>query len=247
MTALDGNAIDSVAQLAQAAAMVQRDKIGAYEFANRKLERIDVDAKLPAALEFYTLEGFVAYVEHEPEAQQALIHVVSPTLVQATGRLEGQDKDRRRTFAKAMFAPPAGGEFEFNDYGSLEDLNIALQTMFDSERGEVADLRKFASAIRQSSSVGLADDGISQSVEAKRGVAAVLPTAVKNPWQLAMYRTFAEVEQPLSYYVLRFRGYEGQLPQAALYETFDARWKVKAVETIAKWLRVKMDSHTILG
>lgn len=244
---IDGTAVATIAKLAQEAAVVTREKIGTYEFTDRKLERIDLDAKLPPALEFYTLQGFVDYVEREPEAKDALIHVVSPALVLATGRLEGQDKDRRRTFAKAVFRPSPTDGFEFNSYGSLEDLNIALQTMFDENRGEVTDLRKFTSAIRQSSSVGLADDGVSQSVEAKRGVAAVLPTAVKNPWALAMYRTFAEVEQPLSYYVLRFRGYEGQLPQAALYETFDARWQVKAVETIAKWLRVKMASHQILG
>jgi len=227
MTQLDEGAVNAVALLAKQAATVQQLKIGEYNFADRKLERVDINPRHPTALEFYTLEGFVRFVLAEAETADAMIHVVQPTLVTAISKLEGQDSNLRREYARAVFSGQQGGGFEFNNYGPLEDLSIALQT--------------------STASVGVADDGISQAVEARRGVAAVLTTAVKNPWFLAPYRTFPEVAQPSSPYVLRFKSYGEGLPNAALYETGSQLWQVEAVGTLAKYLRVALPDHEILG
>jgi len=245
MTAVDGDAVNAIAALAAQAKVVQQLKIGDYDFADRKLERVDIAPRMPISLAFYTLAGFVRYVLAEAETAAAMIHVVDPSVVTAISKLEGQDDNLRREYARAAFS--GGGGFEFNDYGPLEDLSIALQTAFDIDRGDCRELQKFCSQVRSTASVGVADDGISQTVEAKRGVAAVLTTAVKNPWMLAPYRTFAEVEQPLSPYVLRFKSYGEGMPNAALYETGSQQWKVEAVGTLAKYLRVALPDHEVLG
>src|SRR6266850_3503162 len=247
MTQLDEGAVNAVALLAKQAATVQQLKIGEYNFADRKLERVDVNPRHPVALEFYTLDGFVRFVLAEAETADAMIHVVQPTLVTAISKLEGQDSNLRREYARAVFSGQQGGGFEFNNYGPLEDLSIALQTSFDPDAGDCRELQKFCSSVRSTASVGVADDGISQAVEARRGVAAVLTTAVKNPWFLAPYRTFPEVAQPSSPYVLRFKSYGEGLPNAALYETGSQLWQVEAVGTLAKYLRVALPDHEILG
>src|SRR5882672_8149721 len=120
MTQLDEGAVREVAELAAKAYTIQREKIGEYEFADRKLERVDINPRLPSALEFYTLEGFVHFVLAEAETSDAMIHVVNPGLVTAISKLEGQDSNLRRDYARAVFSGVEGGGFEFNDHGSLE-------------------------------------------------------------------------------------------------------------------------------
>lgn len=250
MTMLDEGAVNAVAALAKQAALVQQLEIGEYVFADRKLERVDISPRLPQPLAFYTLDGFVRYVLAEAETSDAMIHVVSPVLVTAISKLEGQDTHLRREYARAQYTGAKDGGFVFGDDNeelTLEELAIALQTCFDVTRGDCVDIQKFCSQVRATASVGVADDGISQTVEAKRGVAAVLTTAVRNPWQLAPWRTFSEIEQPLSPYVLRFRTGGAGLPVPALYETGNQLWQVEAVQTLAKYLRVALPDHEVLG
>lgn len=100
-TALTGTAVNEVAALAQRAAAVQQMTIGGYEFADRTLARVNVDPRLPAPLEFYTLAGLVAYLKAEGE-DDTLVHVVSPTRVDAVSRLAGEDRHLRRHTASAI-------------------------------------------------------------------------------------------------------------------------------------------------
>lgn len=229
-------AIQSIHQLAVMAETVDEMEIGGRKFTDREIHRVNLDPDLPKALPFYGLAGLVGYLKADSAAAGALVHVVSPTKVEAVGVLEGDDKHLRRVFAVAESQLGAASGFAFNNAASVEQLNIALLTCFEPSKGDIAKLREFCASVRDTSELGLADDGVSQSVSAKSGVAAVLATAVRNPWQLAPFRTFAEVDQPLSPYVLRFfKSSEG--PKAGLFETGNAQWKPAAVAAIATWLR----------
>lgn len=246
-TVLDGNAIREVTALAQAAQMY-REQIGDYEFSLHPLVRVNTDPSLPPALEFYTLAAFASYLVAEAEEERPLVHVVSPTAVQAVGRLSGQDASQRRRTAVALCKTTGLRGFSFEDYYSLDGLAIALQTCFAPGVGQVESLRQFCAAVRATSSIGVDDDGVSQTVAAKRGIAAVQETGVKNPWLLAPWRTFPEVAQPLSPFVLRFTKAEGELPEAGLFETGDARWQVEAVQNVAGFLRNQLGPDwTVLG
>jgi len=61
---------------------------------------------------------------------------------------------------------------------------------------------------------------------------------VKNPVTLTPYRTFREVAQPVSPFVLRFN----EDAQAALFTGDGSVWKLEAVGLIAEYLR-----HNLLG
>jgi len=236
---LNGTAVQAVIALTREASKVQEITKGGYNFTDRALVRVNVDPQLPWALHFYTLGAFAAYLvaeRLESDVDTPFVHVVSPTEVQAVSPLMGADRHLRRVTAEARCAP-AMHNFCFNEEFSLEQLAIALQTGF-VPGGDVDELRQFCAGVRATSETGVADDGISQTVNARSGIAAVLTTKVRNPWVLAPYRTFAEVEQPASPFVLRFSGSDGDgLPQAALYTTVDGQWQVEAVRNVTAKLR----------
>lgn len=232
---VSGSAIAEVAQLARQGALVQRETILGRQFADRPMVRITVDPALPAAVDFATLGGFVNFVEQDFSSDKYLVHVASPTMVRLLGPLVGEDENLRAMPATATCKSAGMLGFRFDCYQPLEMLNIALQTCFAPGNGEIEELRKFCAAVRSTQETGVADDGVSQTVQARRGVAAVQTTAVKNPWLLAPYRTFSEIEQPLSPFVLRFADTDD--PEAALFQTGDLSWQVFAISDVATELR----------
>jgi len=229
-TAVTGTAVDEIAQLAARAAVVQTLDVGAKKYTDRMMFAVTGEEREPTALTFSTLDGFAAYLQAEGE--RCYVQVVSPWQVAAVSPLRGTDKSQRRRLALAECKTAVLDGFAFGEWNDLESMAIALQTCF-APLYEVAALRKFCASVRSTAEVGVDDDGVSQSVQAKRGIAAVQPTVVTNPWLLAPWRTFAEVAQPGSTYVLRFRKEEGEQLEAALFPTGDQRWQVEAVKAIA--------------
>jgi hypothetical protein len=245
-------AVQEIATLAQKALAPHVLEVGDYTFTTRDLKRVDTDRARPETLEFYTLAGFAAYLKAEGEAPGApedaptFIHVESPTRVTAVSALHGNDNNLRRAPARAVCKNAAMHGFSFNNAVGLEMLAIALQTCFEPGRGQIDRLRQFCASVRSTEEIGVADDSVSQQVSAKSGIAAVLPTPVVNPWSLAPWRTFSEVAQPESPYILRF--FKGEEPRAGLFETGDARWQVEAVQAIGAKLRELLgDGWTVLG
>jgi hypothetical protein len=234
---LSGDAVEKIAQLGRGASSPQIVDVGDYAFSREELHRVDVDAERPEALTFYTLQGLVDFVQVE-QPKGALVHVLSPKEVHVIGPLEGVDNHLRRRYAIAACQTGVLG-FGFNRPMPLEGLAIGLQTCFSPGRHpDLLDLQKFCAEVRSTEEVGVADDGISQTVQAKSGIAAVMSRAVKNPWFLAPWRTFTEIDQPLSPFVLRFQ--RGEQPTGGLYETGDGGWQVEAVTAIAVYLREKL-------
>jgi hypothetical protein len=84
-----------------------------------------------------------------------------------------------------------------------------------------------------------ADDGVTQQVTTRKGLAfGVENTPVPRIVTLMPYRTFAEVDQPASTFILRLKQgqREGEPPQAALFEADGGRWKLEAIQSIREYL-----------
>ena len=92
------------------------------------------------------------------------------------------------------------------------------------------------------------DDGVAQEVSTSRGVHVLSASRVPNPVFLKPFRTFLEVEQPESGFVLRMKpGGPGQeKPQIALFECDGGRWEVQAVESIAAWLTEQVPGVAVI-
>lgn len=91
--------------------------------------------------------------------------------------------------------------------------------------------------IRDEKVMEYGDNGISQAVTAKTGVATVENVAVPNPVLLAPYRTFTEIEQVESNFVFRMK--DG--PSAALFEADGAAWKNEATRRIKEYLDKELE------
>ena len=84
----------------------------------------------------------------------------------------------------------------------------------------------------QNSGVEVSDDGVTQNVEAKTGAVLKTKATIPNPVRLAPFRTFTEVEQPESAFVLRIN----QNMQVALFEADGGAWRQEAMKDIQAYL-----------
>ncbi|WP_420841227.1 hypothetical protein [Evansella clarkii] len=135
-------------------------------------------------------------------------------------------------------------EFRFDRFYDAETFNIKLQSTF--VKNEDRDIMlKVVGNIKEENVASVGDDGTSQSVVAKTGVASVGNVKVPNPVLLAPYRTFVEVEQPESEFVFRMQSG----PTCALFEADGGAWKIKAMQRIKEYLeeelREKIDSKKL--
>jgi hypothetical protein len=83
------------------------------------------------------------------------------------------------------------------------------------------------------------DDGISQLTSVRSGIARV-ENGVKlpNPVELRPYRTFANIEQPLSKFVFRMKDApeKGGKPSFGLFEASGGAWQLEAIAAIKVYL-----------
>lgn len=195
-------------------------------FSTRPLHRIDKIGNV-SALRLRSLSGLVHYIKSNFDTDQALmIHVESPTTVSLYDALD--EDNGRQCYAVSNAMLP---QIQFERYMEQEKFNIMLQSCFVANDDKQTVL-KVLSSIVQDESVTSNDDGISQTVTAKTGVATVGITKVPNPVTLKPFRTFVEVPQPESEFVLRIR----KGPEAALFEADGAAWELNAMQNIKDYL-----------
>lgn len=121
-------------------------------------------------------------------------------------------------------------------FHAIEDFLIGLQTRFvDSD--DRPRLMALLGNVKHESVKTAVDDGVTQIVQARAGVALVSEVAVPNPVLLAPYRTFRDIVQPTSLFVVRVKaGHVGSLPEAGLFEADGGAWRLQAVARIRDWL-----------
>ncbi|WP_342480082.1 hypothetical protein NST07_20750 [Paenibacillus sp. FSL L8-0340] len=200
-------------------------EINGQQYSNQSL--ILVKQPTPAALTVRSLSGFVDYLKSNFDQPGALmVHVESPTKVTA---FTGFNEDfSRKTFVEAEALLPT---IRFGQWTDVEEFNIQLQSLFHPNDTR-ADLLKVVGNIKEEAVQSLGDDGVSQQVTAKTGIATVATVPVPNPAVLMPYRTFIEVQQPQSLFVFRMK----TGPYAALFEADGGAWKVEAMDTIKAYL-----------
>lgn len=201
---------------------------------------IPVKEPLPSTLVVHTLSSLVDYLKKSIdnlEKKSLVIHVVSPVEVNLLGFLNNSNFCERAEFLSAIYEPP---RFEYDRYTSLEDFIINLQANFVNT-DKRADILKVIGNLKDESVRQFEDDGITQAVKAKSGIAIVENVAVPNPVTLKPFRTFPEVEQPESLFVFRMKQQNGNPPACGLWEADNKQWKLEAIKNIAEWLKDKFD------
>jgi len=215
----------------------------------RKTELFDVDGKTftngpltyvapperkirePRSLEVDTLNGIRDYLDSNIDKLKfgeliALIH--SHDTVSIETKLDGYYKQR----LQYMISRCHKNKFCFDNYYDVEDFIIALQTNFQKNDDQTKILRVVGN-LKEDNSQGVKDDGVTQKVTTKKGVSLGNDEDLPNPVILKPYRTFHEIDQPESLFVLRLK--DG--PKCALFEADGGKWKMEAMLNIKKWLK----------
>jgi len=123
----------------------------------------------------------------------------------------------------------------------FEEAQIALRTRFQ-ETSDTIYAMKLLSDISCGAKVVYNDNGIATTVTTQKGVALQTNAQIKPLVSLKPYRTFQEVEQPESIFLIRIndRG-------ISFTEADGGMWKLKARETIKAFLEDKLSQEIADG
>lgn len=188
----------------------------------------------PVAVEASTLTAVVDYLKvniDELDIKNLICHIVGPYEVVLQSRLAGTFPARARFVSLKAEIPT----HNFGRWLDAEDFNIWLQSGFTEENYGDTDKCKMLQYIGNMKSElvqSVGDDGISQGVTIRKGIASVADVVLPNPVRLAPFRTFCEIAQPISEFV--FRASDG--PQFKLVEADGGAWKLIAMQCIKAYL-----------
>lgn len=200
------------------------------------------DAPVPETLRFFTLDGLVAYINGNPEGllspdEKLIVHVCDEHTVMLLSN-PSPNKKRRHVIARTDAHTP---EITFGRYMDTERFNTMLLSTFHKtdERETVFALVK---SMTKQQTAQTADDGVTQSITVKEGVATASNVQFKNPVPLKPMRTFTEVEQPVSNFTLRIN----EDANVALFESDGGAWKNEAVANIARHLEWHIKAENVV-
>lgn len=176
---------------------------------------------------------------HDKYCDLFYIHVESHKTVKIVSAPD-ETSGGRVVYAIATHSEPV---FEFDKWMDIESFIIGLHSKFLQTEERDA-LIKFVSSISFEGSVSTDDDGISQTVETRKGVAMKQNSTVPNPVTLQPRRTFREVEQPESQFVFRINK---DSMKVALFEADGGKWKLDAIENIAQKLNESKSGAVVLS
>jgi hypothetical protein len=201
----------------------------------------------PDALNFNFLDSLITYLKTDPdfwEADKLIIEIESPTRLALHTTLIGAFGERHTPVRCAAIVT----EFPWGRFTSPEEFIIMAQSRF-VETEDLAKIRQIVGNVKTEEVFQFSDDGISQQVTAKTGVARVENVAVPPRVKLAPYRTFIEIEQPESEFVFRARK-AGELPNFALFEADGGAWRIEAMKRIKAYLEGQLaglENVVVLG
>lgn len=200
--------------------------------------------KYAPILELQTLKSLVDYLKSDNDfisARKLVVVVDSFYKVSVYDQVDFENGKRPQLVSVKATVPV----IPFSNWRDQEEFNIMLQSMFinDADRNLVLD---FASHLKIEKGSEAQDNGVTQTVTVRDGVASLAQAKTPNPVTLRPYRTFNEVEQPASQFVFRVN----KSANLALFEADGGKWKLDAVKNISDYLKTELannDRITILA
>ena len=209
---------------------VNMREVHGVHYSDRQLHKLS--APVPTTDDVGTLRGFLDLVGQQ---DGLLSHVVvhGPTLVIAYAK-RTKDSHRRDNLVRGA----TNGwrkEFEFGEWFDLENFLISLRSQFEATDDRDQLVQTLGNTTSEQN-IQKEDDGFTQRVNVKAGIhladSKTLPTILK----LQPYRTFSEVDQPISEFIFRVKKGHGDSLQCALFESDGNAWKLQAMNDIQSYL-----------
>lgn len=202
-------------------------------YSQNDLNLIEPPEYTPNRICVYGLESIVKLIKAEIGTVPVpiFVEVESPSKVLAYTTHTGEYCNRWYLYEAKSDTPTFN--FNWKDY---ESAMIAFRSQFAQDDG-VAYVLDLLSKITDENSVKQEDNGLAQTVEVKRGVSLKAVEQIKPIVKLRPYRTFLEVDQPASEFLLRLQ--EGG--QVGLFEADGGMWRLAAKDNIAIYLKKEFD------
>lgn len=197
---------------------------------------------VPDVLLFHTLTGLAGYLESSVELtddkdlSNTFIVIDSPTRVRLCEAVSGVFEQRPNLVMVEAITPM----FENSDPRGRSNLDpvwldpetfiIRSQSMFE-ETEDLKAMLAIVGNIREEAVQKTKDDGVTQEITARQGV-VIGTVELPNPVTLKPYRTFVEVDQPESKFILRMK----TGPHVAIIEADGGAWQNEAMTRIKDWL-----------
>jgi hypothetical protein len=223
------DAIDRIVELATPFTLETR---GGHQFCSANLREVRPEVPSPVRYSVDTLEALVKLIRTEGVDQAPLLYVRvdSARRVVVDSTYTGRDYAiySRLPLYEAVSDVPG---ITVNQEMSQELAIVELQSLY-AVTPDRDYLLALLSRIDVNQGVSTVDNGVSQEVSVRTGAVLKEQQTVQPIVHLQPYRTFLEVEQPASNFLLRLSksGYP------ALHEADGGAWKLEAKRNIAAYL-----------
>ena len=184
-----------------------------------------------------TLTGLAELVNSDLRRAGTILHVVNPFLVSVC--TEQCDEWGRRQ-VDVLCKLPSLGKFPFGEWMDQERFIIGLQSFFLQDMPDMAGLYNLAGNLTAEQVQSATDDGITQRAAARTGMVLASTVTVKARVELRPWRTFREIAQPSSVFLLRLKNQDKNPPLLSLHISDGELWQNEAIREISFWLK----SHT---
>lgn len=222
---IDKSFIEKILDLAPVNLM----EIGNRHFTDSKIYPVAEPEVSPITC--HTLTGLVDFYDALPvnDQHRVMFHVEDFNKVSIVSEIFGTEKQRETFITATAYAQ----ESMFNRYCDHEDFMIKTLSLFVQDE-TTAKLLRIIGNLKSEAGATYSDDGLTQTVTAKTGITKVENIDLPNPIALRPYRTFTDIEQPESSFILRLKQRDGI--QAALFEADGSAWKNTAIASIKAYL-----------
>ena len=206
-------------------------EIDGQTYTDGKLTRIEPHKDRPVSVSVTGLDGICKLIRTELAKIDTVVMVHAAEYCQVNVMTTYlNDFSRNMLYIARADAP--GIRIGWRD---RETALIELRSLFIPNEGAEYML-DLLSRITDESAISTRDNGVSQTVEARQGVSLSQMVSVKPIVNLIPFRTFLEVEQPESEFLLRVDAEKG----VGLFEADGGIWKLEAKKNIAKYFETNL-------
>lgn len=201
-------------------------------YSSKELVHVVDKKPMPRCIDLTGLDSVCKMVRNEWDhvGQQIFIQVKDYRTVSVFTSLDS-DEDRLYLYKCAADTPSV----TMGSFMPYEEAVIELRSLYiPTEDHEY--LLDLISSISSESKVTSSDNGVTQKVEARSGIALSSLVTIKSRVNLRPFRTFVEVEQPDSNFLLRIndRG------EVGLFPADGGVWKLEATRNVAAYFEEEL-------
>lgn len=188
----------------------------------------------PQPITATSLEGFVNWIKREVYEGTLIVEVTNYNSVSCW-----TERDIiREGMSHLLLTTTERNNLFYEGFRGHEEAMIELRSKFQYTE-DIDYLLKLLSSITLEDKVQSDDNGLSQQVTVRKGIALKDTETVKPIVKLKPYRTFYEVEQPESEFLLRL-GDDGKV---GFFEADGGMWKMTARKTIKEYLEKALEKE----